>query len=43
MMDQLQSFKGVANNIVSIYLVIVDIPDNLVVPNISMADGEAPT
>jgi hypothetical protein len=42
-MDQLQSFKRVANNTVVVHLVIIDIPDNLTVSNISMANGEVPT
>jgi hypothetical protein len=42
-MDQLRSFKGIANNIASIDFIIVDIPDNLVVPNISKANGKVPT
>jgi hypothetical protein len=37
-MDQ---FKGVANNTASVDLVIVDIPDNLAIPN--MVNGEIPT
>jgi hypothetical protein len=43
MMEQLQSFKGIANNSTCVDLVIVDIPNNLVVPNTSMANGEVPT
>jgi hypothetical protein len=42
-MDRLQSFRGIANNTPGIDLVTVDIPDNLAIPNISMANGEVPT
>jgi hypothetical protein len=42
-MDRLCSFKRVANNILGIDLLTVDIPDNLAIPNISMANGEVPT
>jgi hypothetical protein len=41
-MDRLRSFNGVANYSVGVDLVIVDIPDNLSIPNISNANGEVP-
>jgi hypothetical protein len=41
-MDQLRSFNGVANYSVGMDLVIVDILDNLSVPNISNARREVP-
>ena len=41
-MDRLQSFNGVANYFVGMDLVIVDIPNNHSIPNISNTNGEVP-
>jgi hypothetical protein len=41
-MDRLRSFNGVANYFVGVDLIIVDILDNLSIPNISNANGEVP-
>jgi hypothetical protein len=41
-MDRLCSFNRVANYSVGVDLVIVDIPDNLSIANISNANGEVP-